>query len=64
MPQYKRITSVLLAKGTNPETIRLLNQFASLRDVPVATATDDLLREVLPERIAKLEAPVKTNCPN
>ena len=58
-PSYHRVTSCYIDTQRCSKGMRLLNRYASLRRIPVQQALRDILRDLLPEKIAKLEKKVK-----
>ena len=59
MAGYKKVSAVQLNNHNSSQEIALINQYASLRDLPPATALKNLLRRVLPIEITKLEDEIK-----
>jgi len=55
MAGHKEISSLSLDKSNDSQEIILINQYASLRDLPAAVALKNFLRKVLPIEITKLE---------
>jgi len=56
---FKRVRACYIDTERCPKGMKLLNQYASLRDIPAQHALRDLLLQELPPMVARLRRKVK-----